>query len=193
MINGAFCAVFHNLTLTHCPAHALLVLFLKLYFWRASPNSGVIFYMQETTIFWLHLFFVANFELCTKFHLMKIRMYFYRTRVRSLAMLVTNWLTDSCLVNLIDVTLVCEDAYSKLVEIVTVAGVKDRVGNSLLQIWKLMRFGQKAKLLFQLWAQGLVKILKLKLRQELKQEFGHFFLLMFCRGYEVESWSRFWS
>ena len=103
----------------------------------------------------------------------------YRTRVRSLGMLVTNWLTnwltDSCLVNLIDVTLVCEDAYSKLVEIVTVAGVKDRVGNSLLQIWKLMRFGQKAKLLFQLWAQGLVKILKLKLRQELKQEFGHFF------------------
>ena len=83
---------------------------------------------------------------------------------------LTNWLTDSCLVNLIDVTLVCEDAYSKLVEIVTVAGVKDRVGNSLLQIWKLMRFGQKAKLLFQLWAQGLVKILKLKLRQELKQD-----------------------
>ena len=123
--------------------------------------------------------------------------YYYRTRVRSLGMLVTNWLTnwltDSCLVNLIDVTLVCEDAYSKLVEIVTVAGVKDRVGNSLLQIWKLMRFGQKAKLLFQLWAQGLVKILKLKLRQELKQEFGQFFLLMFCRGYEVESWSRFWS
>ena len=63
---------------------------------------------------------------------------------------VTNSLTDSCLVNLIDVTLACEDAYSKLVEIVTVAGVKDRVGNSLLQIWKLMRFGQKAKLLFQL-------------------------------------------
>ena len=89
---------------------------------------------------------------------------------------LTNWLTDSCLVNLIDVTLVCEDAYSKLVEVVTVADVsdEDRVGNSLLQIWKL-RFGQKAKLLFRLWAQGLVKILKLKLRQELKQEFGHFF------------------
>ena len=30
-------------------------------------------------------------------------------------------LTDSCLVNLIDVTLACEDAYSKLVEAVTVA------------------------------------------------------------------------
>ena len=39
----------------------------------------------------------------------------------------------------------CEDAYSKLVEIVTVAYVcdEDRVGNSLLQIWKL-RFGHKA-------------------------------------------------
>ena len=49
---------------------------------------------------------------------------------------VTNSLTDSCLVNLIDVTLACEDAYSKLVEVVTVADVDDehRVGNSLLQI-----------------------------------------------------------
>ena len=48
-------------------------------------------------------------------------------------------------------TLACEDAYSKLVEVVTVADVSDvdRVGNSLLQIWKL-RFGHKAKLLFQL-------------------------------------------
>ena len=46
-------------------------------------------------------------------------------------------------------TLACEDAYSKLVEVVTVAGVshEDRVGNSLLQIWEL-RFGHKAKLLF---------------------------------------------
>ena len=43
-------------------------------------------------------------------------------------------------------TLVCEDAYSNLVEVVTVADVsdEDRVGNSLLQIWKL-RFGHKAK------------------------------------------------
>ena len=51
-------------------------------------------------------------------------------------------------------TLVCEDAYSKLVDVVTVAGVsdEDRVGNRLL-LWKL-RFGHKAKLLFRLWAQG---------------------------------------
>ena len=44
--------------------------------------------------------------------------------------------------NLIDVTLACEDAYSKLVEVVTVIDVDDenRVSNSL-QIWKL-RFVQ---------------------------------------------------
>ena len=52
---------------------------------------------------------------------------FYRTRVRSLAMLVTNSLTDSLthcrLKNLIDLTLACEDANSKLVEVVTVADV----------------------------------------------------------------------
>ena len=41
-------------------------------------------------------------------------------------------------------TLACEDAYSKLVEVITVADVsdEDRVGNSLLQIWKLS-FGHK--------------------------------------------------
>ena len=42
-------------------------------------------------------------------------------------------------------TLACEDAYSKLVEVVTVVDVDDEdpVGNSLLQIRKL-RFGHKA-------------------------------------------------
>ena len=42
-------------------------------------------------------------------------------------------------------TLACEDAYSKLVEVVTVADVSDEdsVDSSLLQITKL-RFGQKA-------------------------------------------------
>ena len=60
-----------------------------------------------------------------------------------MAMLVTYSLPNSCLVNLIDVTLACQDAYSKLVEVVTVADVSDEgcVGNSLLQTW---RFGQKA-------------------------------------------------
>ena len=49
--------------------------------------------------------------------------------------------TDSCLVNLIDVTLACEDANSKLVDVVTVAD-EDCVGNNLLQVSKL-RFCQK--------------------------------------------------
>ena len=94
--------------------------------------------------------------------------------------LVSNSLTDSLthyrLVNLIEVTLACEDANSKLVEVVTVVDVDDGdcVGNSLFQIWKL-RFGHKAKLLFSLSAQGLVKILKLKLR----------------RNFEAEVWSVF--
>ena len=68
---------------------------------------------------------------------------------------VTDWLTDSLthsrLVNLIDVTLKCEDTTSKLVEVVIVADVDDvddvdRVGNSFLKIWKL-RFDHKAILL----------------------------------------------
>ena len=62
-------------------------------------------------------------------------------------MLVTNSLPNSCLVNLIDMTLACEDANSKLVDVVSVAYVdnsklvevvtvadvddKDRAGNSL--------------------------------------------------------------
>ena len=52
---------------------------------------------------------------------------------------LTDSLTHSCLVNLIDVTLACEDAYSKLVDVVTVDDTsdEDRVGNSVLQIWKL--------------------------------------------------------
>ena len=53
---------------------------------------------------------------------------FYRTRVRSLGMLVTNSLThsltDCSLVNLIDMTLAFEDANSKLVEVDTVTDVE---------------------------------------------------------------------
>ena len=65
---------------------------------------------------------------------------FHRTPVRPLTTLVTNYLTDSgtnsCLVDLIDVTLECEDATSKLVDVVTVVDVddEDHVSNSLLQI-----------------------------------------------------------
>ena len=70
-------------------------------------------------------------------------------------MLVTHSLTDSLthcrLVNLIDVTLACEDDNSKLVEAVTVVEVDDekRVNNSLVQTWKV-NFGYKVKFLFSL-------------------------------------------
>ena len=64
---------------------------------------------------------------------------------------LTNSVTHSLLVNLIDVTLAFEDANSKLVEVFIVADVddEDRVGNSLLQIWK-RRVGLIIKLLFRL-------------------------------------------
>ena len=75
---------------------------------------------------------------------------------------------------LFDVTLACEEINSKLVDVVSDAD-EDRVCNNLLQISKL-KFGQKAKL-FSDFAQGLVKILKLKFKQDLKLEFGQFF---FC-------------
>jgi len=59
----------------------------------------------------------------------------------SLTHWLTHSLTDCRLVSLIDVTLACEDASSKLVEVVTLGDVvdEDRVGNSLWQILK-MRF-----------------------------------------------------
>jgi len=62
---------------------------------------------------------------------------------------------------------------------------EDCVGNSLLHAWEL-RLGNKASLLFRLSVQGLVKVLKLKFRRLV-----NILPLMFCRGYEVESWSRF--
>ena len=69
-------------------------------------------------------------------------------------------------------TLACEDANSKLIKVVAVAVAvadEDRVGNSLLLIWKL-RFGHKAKLLFRLSAQGFVRSLKLKFRRDFEAE-----------------------
>ena len=54
---------------------------------------------------------------------------------------LTHSLTDSCLVNLIDVTLACEDA--------TVADLdsKKLVDDSLVHIWKL-KFGHEIEFLF---------------------------------------------
>ena len=112
---------------------------------------------------------------------------YHRTRVRWLGMLVSNSLTDSltncCLVILIDVGLACEDANSKLVEVVTVAhdDAENHVGNNLLQIWELT-FGPNTKLLFWLRAQGLFKILKLKFRQD----FEAGVCSVFCRWCFVE-------
>ena len=52
---------------------------------------------------------------------------------------LTSRLTDCCLIDLIDATLACEDANSKLVDVVTVADVEyeERVGNSLVEILTL--------------------------------------------------------
>ena len=55
-----------------------------------------------------------------------------------------------------------------LMEVVTVAD-ENRVGNSLLQIWKL-RFGHKAELLFRISAQGLVRSLKLMFSRDFEAE-----------------------
>ena len=68
---------------------------------------------------------------------------------------LTDSLTNSCLVNLIDVGLVCEDGNSKLVEDVTVADVdsEDHGGNSLLQIFELT-FDPKTKLFLDFELKG---------------------------------------
>ena len=84
---------------------------------------------------------------------------------------------------MIDVTLACEYANSKLVDVVTVSDADD--GSCLLQIWEL-RFGHNAKPFFQ--------TLSTRFGQDFEVfaagVWPVFFLLMFCRGFEVESWSR---
>ena len=100
----------------------------------------------------------------------------------SLTNSLTNWLTHSCLVNSIDVTLACEDAYSKLVTVADVSD-EDRVGNSLLQIWNL-RFGHKAKLLFKLWAQGWSRFWSWSSGKILELKFGQYFA--------ADVWLRLW-
>ena len=88
-------------------------------------------------------------------------------------------------------------ANSKLVEVGTFANVddEDRVGNNLLHTWEL-RLGNKAKLLFRLWAQGLVKVLMLKnILTTVQCRFSSWCLVMkltFCSDFEHKVWSRFW-
>ena len=96
------------------------------------------------------------------------------------SVILTNSLTKSqtncSLVDLIDVTLACEDVNSKLVEVVIVAevDVEKRIGNNLLQILDL-RLGHKLnfrsdfeqKVWSWFWSLSSGKILKL--------EFGWYF------------------
>ena len=88
-----------------------------------------------------------NFSLAVPFFLL-LGLFFTRPESdywQSLSL--TDSATEWRLVHVIDVTLACEDANSKHVEVFTVAYVdEDCVGNSLLQIWKL-RVGE---LLFRL-------------------------------------------
>ena len=100
---------------------------------------------------------------------------------------LTDSLTPSCLVNLIDVTLVCEDVNSKLVEVVTLLMLM--LKNVLTTIW--CRFGswslviklnfcsdfeQKDWFTFWSWSSG--KILKLK--------FG-------MKYFAADAWLRLWN
>ena len=73
---------------------------------------------------------------------------------------LTHWLTDSCLVNLIDVTLACKDDNSNLLRLLLLLMLMMRI--VLTTVW--CRFGHIVKFLFTFITrfQGLVKILKLK-------------------------------
>ena len=66
---------------------------------------------------------------------------------------LTHSLTPLRLVDLIDVTLACKDANSKLVEVFAVADIDaaDHVGNTLLQTWEL-RFGHCSDFEHKVWS-----------------------------------------
>ena len=68
-------------------------------------------------------------------------------------------------------TLACEDANSKLVEVVTVASgnAEKRVDDRLMQIWK-QKFGHEGKFWVRFVANGSVKILKLSFRRNFEAE-----------------------
>ena len=93
--------------------------------------------------------------------------YFYRTRVRSLAMLVSNSLTHSLTHSVTPSKLYWCDPGVWRCQLKTYWGCFccwcwwwGSCWQQFVADLKL-RFGHKAKLLFRLWAQGLVKILKL--------------------------------
>ena len=68
-------------------------------------------------------------------------------------------------------TLACEDANSKLVEVVTVTDVDaEKRVTTVMKMWELKLV---IKLIFfRLLAQGLIKILKFKFRRDFEAEFG---------------------
>ena len=66
-------------------------------------------------------------------------------------MSVTDSLTHSCLVNLIDVTLACEDYNLKIVDVVTVAE-EDRVGNNFCRFRFVERLMFRCDLEVDAWS-----------------------------------------
>ena len=120
---------------------------------------------------------------------------FYRTRVRSAAtpLSLTNLLTIyNLLSRLIDRTLACEDATQNLLRLWLLLMLMLRnVLTTVCCRFGSWSFGHKIEFLFRLWAQGLVKI-------KAQARFWSWILvsillLMLGWGYEVESWSIFWS
>ena len=105
----------------------------------------------------------------------------YRTQVRSLSTLVSNWLADywadSCLVDLTDVTLAFEDANSKLLDVVSVADVdaKEQFGRDYeADVWRDF----ETEYLSRFWSKSFVNL-------ELKLNLG--------QDFEAELLSRFWG
>ena len=89
---------------------------------------------------------------------------------------VTNWLTNCCLVNLIDVALACEDANSKLVRLLLL--VMLRLRNMLTTVcYRFGRwsFGHKIKFFSRLWAQDWSRFWRLTAGKILKLEFVQHF------------------
>ena len=112
-----------------------------------------------------------------------------RTEEMPLQVFYRNWLplsethsfTLSCLVNLIYVTLTCEDNNSKLVVIVTVADAENHFDDSLVQIWKL-KFGYTVKFLFTRFGQDFQVEIHARLWS---WSLVSFLLLIFGWGYGV--------
>ena len=114
---------------------------------------------------------------------------FYRTWVWSLSTILhcrwlTHSLTPSRFIDLINVTLACEDSNSILVEVVTL-DTETHVDNSLVQICKLWKDCHEAKFLFRLWAQVWSRFWNWSFSEIWKLKFGQCFA--------ADVWLRLWS